>query len=48
MSFGFVPFIGLGISVEDIYFGEEDKPEEAEKHIWVLFHLPFCRIGIII
>lgn len=48
MTFAWTPFVGLGISVEDIYFADEPDDENPEKHIWILFHLPFFRLGIIL
>ena len=46
MTFGWFSGIGLAIEVTDVYLmGPEG---EEKKCIWVVFYLPFVRIGFLI
>ncbi len=48
MTFAVTRFLGLGIEVTDIWLADNVEDPEPDKHIWLVFHLPFCRVGFII
>lgn len=46
MTFALTTFFGLGVEVTDIWLGPDI--ENQKRHNWLLFHLPFVSLGIVL